>query len=185
MGKTKTQRETRDFSMALVIKTNQNKTHQNNNDKKHKLFWEGTGTYQFILGEGGTNIIIIIIYSLKNLFEEMGEGPWPQPIPLSLHLCHLGIQILLVLAPLGPPHIVFHPLLVLGPVCGGLITIRTSSVRSICTGALIGVLRKLPLILLDARVLDARPLVTISSISISSVPSIMSHAGSKTIPALD
>jgi hypothetical protein len=80
MGKTKTQRETRDFSMALVIKTNQNKTHQNNNKKHINYFGEGLGPINLFWGEGGTNIIIII-YSLKNLFEEMGEGPWPQPIP--------------------------------------------------------------------------------------------------------
>jgi hypothetical protein len=37
MGKTKTQRETRDFSMTLVIKT-----HQNNNNKKYiNFFGEG------------------------------------------------------------------------------------------------------------------------------------------------
>jgi hypothetical protein len=64
MGRTKTQRKTRDFSMTLVIKT-----HQNNN-KKHRnffeerpgpinLFWEGTS-------------IIIIFYSLKSPFKEMG-----------------------------------------------------------------------------------------------------------------
>jgi hypothetical protein len=35
MGRTKIQREFRDFSMALVIKT-----HQNNNNKKHRNFVE-------------------------------------------------------------------------------------------------------------------------------------------------
>jgi hypothetical protein len=51
MGRTKTQREIRDFLMALVIKT-----HQNNNNKKHKFFWGGIGTYQFILE---TNLVLM------------------------------------------------------------------------------------------------------------------------------
>jgi hypothetical protein len=55
MGRTKTQRETRKFSMAFVIKT-----HQNNNNKKHinffgeepspiNLFWGGGDQYFFLL----------------------------------------------------------------------------------------------------------------------------------------
>jgi hypothetical protein len=40
MGKTKTQREARDFSMALVIKTHQN----NNNNKPINFVGEGPGS---------------------------------------------------------------------------------------------------------------------------------------------
>jgi hypothetical protein len=76
MGRTKTQRETR-----LVIKI-----HQNNNNKKHRnFFWEGTRTYQFILGRTS---IIIIITPYKNIFEEMGgdHGPSRSPLPPSLYI---------------------------------------------------------------------------------------------------
>ena len=61
MGRTKTQIETRDFLMALIIKTQ-----QNNNKKTHKFFLRGTGTYQFILG--GTNIIYLFFLLLKKTF---------------------------------------------------------------------------------------------------------------------
>jgi hypothetical protein len=46
MGRTKTQRETRDFSMALVIKT-----HQNNNKKHKKIFGEGPRPINLFWGD--------------------------------------------------------------------------------------------------------------------------------------
>jgi hypothetical protein len=73
MGITKTQRETRDFSMASVIKTHKNKTHQNNN-KKYRNFFGRDRTYQFILGGTNIYIYIFLFYSLKKLFEEIGGG---------------------------------------------------------------------------------------------------------------
>jgi hypothetical protein len=50
MGRAKTQRETRDFSMTLVTKS-----HQNNNNKKHiNFFGERPGPINlFFFGGGG------------------------------------------------------------------------------------------------------------------------------------
>jgi hypothetical protein len=81
MDRTKTQRETVDFSMTLVIKT-----HQNNNNKKHiNFFWGGTGIYQFILG--GTSIIFYFFYSFNFfIFEKIGGtiAPAGPLLPSSL-----------------------------------------------------------------------------------------------------
>jgi hypothetical protein len=78
MDRTKTQREIRDFSMALVIKT-----HQNNNKKHINFFREGPEPIN-LFWEGPV-LFIYLFYSLIKLFEEMGE-PWS---PLSL--CHGGM----------------------------------------------------------------------------------------------
>jgi hypothetical protein len=72
MGRTKTQKETRDFSMTLIIKT-----HQNNN-KIHINFFGWDRDLSIHFGGGGTGIIFIFFYSFKKLFEEMGGEPWPQ-----------------------------------------------------------------------------------------------------------
>jgi hypothetical protein len=84
MGITKTQRETRDFSMTSVIKTHKNKTHQNNN-KKYRNFFGRDRTYQFILGGPiYIYIYIYIFYSLKKLFEEIGGGGGGESPPPSV-----------------------------------------------------------------------------------------------------
>ena len=65
MGRTKTQRETRDFSMALVIKT-----HQNNNKKhkkKKKKFREGPRPINLFCG-GGPVLFIYFFLLLKKTF---------------------------------------------------------------------------------------------------------------------
>jgi hypothetical protein len=67
---TKTQRETRDFSIALVIKTHQNKIHKNNNKKHINIFGERPRPINLFWRE--TSIIIIILLLKKNFFEEMG-----------------------------------------------------------------------------------------------------------------
>jgi hypothetical protein len=66
---TKTQRETRDFSMALVIKTHQNKIHKNNNNKKHiNIYGERSRPINLFWRE--TSIIILFYFLLlkKKLF---------------------------------------------------------------------------------------------------------------------
>jgi hypothetical protein len=76
MGRTKTQKETRDFLMTVVIKT-----HQNNNKKHINFFGKGPGPIIFFFGGGGGTSIIF--YLLFFFFEEMGGGgggPWPQPV---------------------------------------------------------------------------------------------------------
>jgi hypothetical protein len=76
MGRTKTQRETRDFSMALVIKPIKITT------KNTNFFREGSRPINlFFLGGGGGETNIIFCFLLINFFfEEMGGGgggPWP------------------------------------------------------------------------------------------------------------
>jgi hypothetical protein len=83
MGRTKTQRETRDFLMALVIKT-----HQKNN-KKHRNFFGRDQNLSIYFGGGP---VFFIFYSLNFFFLGNvgggggGGGPWPQPVPPSLRL---------------------------------------------------------------------------------------------------
>jgi hypothetical protein len=70
MGRIKTQRETRDFSMVLVIKT-----YQNNNKKHRNFFGEGPDLSIYFGGGGGGSVLFFIFfYYLKNLFEEMVGG---------------------------------------------------------------------------------------------------------------
>jgi hypothetical protein len=67
MGRIKAQREIRDFSMALVIKTYQNK------NKKKNFFGEGLGPIKFFFfwggggGGGGPILFLFFIFSLKNI----------------------------------------------------------------------------------------------------------------------
>jgi hypothetical protein len=86
LGRTKTQRETRNFSMTLVIKTYQNKTHQNNNKKHINFFGNGPRPNNFFFGGGGGGgkYYFYFFYSLKKLFEEMRETMAQYPLPPSL-----------------------------------------------------------------------------------------------------
>ena len=65
--------------MALVIKT-----HQNNKKKNRNFFGEGPGPINLFWGKP----VLFIFYSLKKLFEEMGEdhGPSRSPLPPSLRI---------------------------------------------------------------------------------------------------
>jgi lysophospholipid acyltransferase (LPLAT)-like uncharacterized protein len=63
MGRTKTQRETRDFSIAFVIKT-----HQNKNNKKHtQKFGEGPGLINLFWG-GPVILLLLLFLLLKKSF---------------------------------------------------------------------------------------------------------------------
>jgi hypothetical protein len=64
--------------MALVIKTHQNKTHQNNNKKHINFFGERPEPINLFWGD--QYYFLMFFYSLKNLFEEM-EGTLAQPVP--------------------------------------------------------------------------------------------------------
>jgi hypothetical protein len=69
-GKTKNQRETRDFSMALVIKT-----HQNNNKKHIIFFGNGLGPINlFILFWGGGAVLFFYFFLLLKKSFRGNEG---------------------------------------------------------------------------------------------------------------
>jgi hypothetical protein len=71
MGRIKTQRETRNFSIALVIKTIKITT-----KKAHKIFLGRDRDLSIYFGGGGGDqyYYYYYFYSLKKLFEEMGGG---------------------------------------------------------------------------------------------------------------
>jgi hypothetical protein len=74
--------------MALVIKTHQNKTHQNNNKKHRKFFGEGLRPIKFFFGGRGTNIVFYFFLLLKKSFGgNVGDhGPSRASLPPSLGL---------------------------------------------------------------------------------------------------
>jgi hypothetical protein len=58
MGRTKIQRETRDFLMALVIKT-----HQNNNNKKHINFFGRDRDLSIYFGGGPVFFFLFFFFT--------------------------------------------------------------------------------------------------------------------------